>query len=357
MKSLPRFLMHRARELALYSRSFKSGKGRLLFVPSTGKQFAGLLRSYEIADELRKRGWNCLVLPKQLEPAQRRRVAQIYHPDLVILLKSRDDQNYPHFFAGTPYIYDLDDADFVDPNLVSRIREDVTEARAVMAGSRYVANWCQEHNPNTHVVWTGSRPMEANWPAHKDRRQILTWAQSNPINYPREFDFVVSVMETIAKERQGLTLRLYGGDASQDGGRSRYLERRGVSVQWMPFMDYDAFVRSLGDTVIGFSPISIESEFSRGKSFGKILAYLTARVPVITSDEVDHSAFFTRESGVVSNDPEVWVSEALSLLASDAKRTEMAKKAHDLFMSKLSLDVTTDKIERLVQDTLTLEHS
>lgn len=348
MSSLPRFLMHRLREAALYARSFGRGKGRILFIPSTGRQYAGLLRGYEIAAALRNRGWHCLVLPKQLEPVQRRRVAKYYAPDLVILLKSRDDANYPHFFAGTPYLYDLDDADFVDPRLVGRIREDVAGATAVMAGSRYVAAWCRQHNANTHVIWTGSRPVEAKWPDHTARGPILTWAQSNPVKYPREFDFVVAVMERIAKQRDGLTLRLYGGDAARDGGRSTHLERLGVKVQWMPFMDYTAFIRSLGDVAVGFSPIAMESEFSKGKSFGKILAYINAHVPVITSDEVDHGAFFTPGSGIVSNDPEAWVREAVALLDAPERRNDMARTAYDLFMQNMSLEVTATKVENLM---------
>ncbi|MEY8842268.1 hypothetical protein AB9K41_24835, partial [Cribrihabitans sp. XS_ASV171] len=59
-------------------------------------------------------------------------------------------------------------------------------------------------------------------------------------------------------------------------------------MELKPFMSYDEFLASLRDVAVGLSPVHPDSDFSKGKSFGKILAYLDAKVPVICSEAVDH---------------------------------------------------------------------
>lgn len=348
-----RIAAHHLREAALYPRIIGAPKERkVLILQSMGREMSGLLRGYEMADKLNERGWHCLVPPKQLSLGQRRRVLRWFGPDIVLLLKSRDPRNSRALLEGYPYLYDVDDADFLDPALTARMADDVAGAKGVMAGSRYVADWCRQHNPNTRVVWTGAKPMARSWTDHSNRGRLLTWAQSNPVRYPKEFDFVVTVMEQLAQRQRDLTLRLYGGDGTGDGGRSDRLRACGVTIQWMPYMDYDAFVRSLDDVAIGFSPICVQSEFSRGKSFGKIIAYLDARVPVITSNEVDHSALFTPGTAVVSNDPDIWVAEAEALLSSADKRRAMSDAAYDLYLANLSLDAAANKVEAFISEIL-----
>lgn len=348
-----RSAMHRLREAALYARMpFAPRGGKILILQSTGRTMSGLLRGYEIAGRLRDRGWNCVVLPKQLELSQRKRFLRRFDPDLVLLLKSRDARNSHELLKDYPYLYDLDDADFLNPEIAERMIADIRNARGVMAGSRYVADWCRQHNPNTRVVWTGTRPSVTDWTDHSRRGRIVTWAQSDPVRYPAEFDFVVSIMEQLAARESDVTLRLYGGDGTGDGGRSERLRGAGLTVQWMPFMGYGDFIRSLDEVAVGLSPVRVQSDFSRGKSFGKILAYLDARVPVIASDEVDHSVFFTPESGVISNDPEIWLTSLQMLLKSPDKRNAMAEAAHARFLRYLSLDVATDQVETFIRETL-----
>jgi glycosyltransferase involved in cell wall biosynthesis len=348
-----RSVMHRLREAALYARMPFAPKGRkILVLQSTGRTMSGLLRGYEIADQLCDRGWNCLVLPKQLELAQRKRVLRRFDPDLVLLLKSRDPRNSHALLKDYPYLYDVDDADFLDPEITERMTADVAGAEGVTAGSRYVADWCRQHNPNTRVVWTGTRPSVTNWTDHSSREPIISWAQSDPTRYPREFDFVVEVIEQLAAQRDGVRLRLYGGDGTGDGGRTERLRAKGVTVDWMPFMSYEDFIASLDDIAVGLSPICVQSDFSRGKSFGKILAYLDARVPVVASDEGDHEVFFTPGTGVISNAPEVWVQAISGLLDSPEARNDMVRAAHTRFLEKLSLSVATDQVEALIRETL-----
>ncbi|RYH12335.1 glycosyltransferase [Tropicimonas sp. IMCC6043] len=256
---------------------------------------------------------------------------------------------------GHRYVYDLDDADFHDPKLTVRMERDVAEFVGVIAGSRYIARWCRQFQPNTRIVWTCARPIEVARPDHRDRAPTIVWAQSQPEGYPAEFEFVTGVMEALARRRKGVRLRLYGDGAPGESDHVARLEAAGVTVEWMPFMEYGAFVRSLCDMSVGLAPLRPQAAFSRGKSFGKILAYLDAGVPVIASDEVDNALLFESGSGVVSNDPEVWVAEIDRLLDAPEIRNEMSRKADRIYRQRLSVDVAVDLVEAFLLDCLDRE--
>ena len=341
-----RFAAHRWRELKLYPALARRKPGRtVLFLPSMGRQMSSLHRGYAIADALNARGWCAVVLPHQLELVQRQRVLRWLNPDISVLLKSRNPMNSHRLLAGRRYVYDIDDADFHADDMVERMERDVSASVGVIAGSRYVEQWCAQFQPNTRLVWTGTNPHPGPFPAQAERGPLVAWAQSQPERYGDEFDMVVEIMERAAARRPGIRLRLYGDGPAQDGGRSARLERAGVTVEWLPFLGYDAFIASLGDAAVGLSPICTQSPFSRGKSFGKILAYLDARVPVITSDAADNALFFTPETGVVSNDADVWVESIIRLLDSASVREDMAARAYAEYRERLSVDAAVDRVE------------
>ena len=113
-----------------------------------------------------------------------------------------------------------------------------------------------------------------------------------------------------------------------------------------------AFLASLRDVAVGLSPIVAASPFSQGKSFGKILGYLDAGVPVIASDEADHALFFTAESGVVSNDPAVWEAAVARLLDDGAARAAMAGAARADMQRRLSVAAAAARLDGVLRGLL-----
>lgn len=325
------------REAALYP-AIARGRGasrRIAFLPSDAKVQSSLLRAYNIADELEKQGWATLVVPRHLSLAQRRRVLGAFRPDLVVLQQCRHPLNRVEYLRQYPLILDIDDADFLDPELTQVLEDTARHAVGVICGSRYIRDWAAQFSDNAQVIWT-TTPISPSLISDVDKRQpIVTWAQSSPLGYPNELDFVSDVMTEVAHRRGPTHLRLYGWDGPSDHPVLARLRDAGVMVELLPFMSYDAFIASLSTAAVGLSPIVPEG-FSKGKSFGKILAYLDAKVPVICSDEVDHELFFTPRSGVVSSDPEVWVREICRLLDDPAARADMASAAHDDYARRLS---------------------
>lgn len=309
---------------------------------------SSLLRGYNIAAALRERGWNAAVLPKQLDLSQRKRVLRLFNPDVAVLMGSRLSDNNCALLQGVPYVYDIDDADFHDPAMTDRMVQDVSAARSVVAGSRYVADWCKQYNSDTQVVWTGSPRVEREFLSQMRRPKLVTWAQSAPFGYLDELNFVIEMLAGL--DRKDYVLRLYG--TSPEDARSPALEplrKQGVDVELLPFLPYDGFLKSLENVAVGLSPICTSAPFSRGKSFGKILAYLSSGVPIVTSDEVDHGRFFTAETGVVSNDMEVWRQAVSALLDDPLRRENMAHAALAAFNDRLTTHAATVHLEPVLE--------
>ena len=114
-------------------------------------------------------------------------------------------------------------------------------------------------------------------------------------------------------------------------------------------MPYDRFLCALDDVAVGLSPICPETPFSRGKSFGKVLAYLDRGVPVIASDEADHSLFFTPGTGIIGNDPALWAEAVEGLLGDAAARQAMADAGHAALCARLSTAAAARQVDRLLR--------
>lgn len=315
-----------------------------MFFPSSTREGASLLRAYLISDQLADHGWNSVAVPAQLELGQRERVVRRFDPDLIFFQQCRHAYNDAEHAFGRKFVLDIDDADFLDPRLKDKLTRTCEAASGVIGGSRYVRDWCATHNSNTTIVWTGTPETTGPRPDHAERAPIIAWAQSSPIGYHKELEFVRDFCAGMRAASSRFTLRLYGVSTESERAYLCSFFGEKQSLQLLPLLSYERFVRSLYEVSIGLSPIVYAFEFSRGKSFGKILGYLDAKVPIIASDHADHGLFFSGESGVVSNDPARWVEAATVLLKDAGARNAMADKAFDQFRAQLTTPVAARRV-------------
>ena len=201
-----------AREIPLHGRL--AGMGRdgplAVFLPCEGRRGAALLRCYNMAAALGPLGWRCLVLPATLTLAQRRAFIGRSAPDILVMQGARHDLNRPEFYPGLPIAYDMDDADFHLPHLTGPVGRAMPGVATVLAGSRYVAEWCRAAGAGeAHVVWTGTPVSAGPRPPHAGRPPVIAWAQTRPMTYVREAEFVRRVMAGLGRTHPGLRLRLY----------------------------------------------------------------------------------------------------------------------------------------------------
>jgi hypothetical protein len=344
---------HGLREVATLPQALVGGdRPRLAVCPSGSMSPRDDLRAYALGRTLRARGWSVMIVPKQLGWSQRQRLFRLFRPDLLLFQTCRHGLNDADHAMGHPWVLDLDDADFLDVALQDRMERTAAGAAGVVAGSRFIRDWARRFNPQVRVIWTGTPQTAGEPPDHAARPRVVTWAQSGPLGYPAEVAFVADLQRRLLARGEAFRLRLYGVNTPEDEARLRASFEPGSDLELLPFMTYRAFLASLREVAVGLSPIIAASPFSRGKSFGKILGYLDAGVPVVCSDEADHALFFTARSGVVSNDPDVWAEAVARLLNDPAARNDMAAQATQAFRSRLTIDVAADLTDRFLRDLL-----
>lgn len=351
LKALARPALGLLREAPVHSgRMLHWGRGpRAVFLPAYGPEGAALLRIYNMATALRPLGWRTLVLPPKLTLAQRHRLLAQLSPDVVVMQGARHALNRPRLYPGQTIVFDMDDADFHLPHLSTPVRRAMADVRAVTAGSSYVADWCARAGAReTHVVWTGSPVSLEFRRAQGVRPPVIAWAQSRPMTYTREADLVREVTARIAARRPGVTLRLFDRRPDDDPGFAASFHAPGLGVEWRPFTGYSDYLADFDDVALGLAPLCPESPFSRGKSFGKVLAYLDSRVPVIASAAGEHRAFFTERTGVVSNDLDHWVDAACGLLNDGEARGRMADAAFEAYRRRLSISASARQLDRIL---------
>ena len=354
-RAIPRKILSIARGTAFWIRHPKARDERptVVLFPVKGPIGASLLRMYHVATGLRGLGWNAVLVPFNLTLAQRHRILQRFQPDLVLMQGVRHQLNRPQLYPGQRIVMDIDDADFHLHHLEAPMKAAMPEVALVLAGGRYVGDWCSDHGaPRVEVVWTGSPVSDASHRPQGERPKVIAWAQAKPDSYKLERAWVLDVVARLVPRHPDLTLRLYGLGPSSDKAILAPFEEAGIRVQWLPEMDYDAFLASFDDVALGLSPIQPETPFSRGKSFGKVLAYLDRKVPVIASDEAEHAAFFTEKSGVITNDPEEWARRADQLLSDAELRQAMADAAFEDYKKRLSKGAVSARVDRILRDLL-----
>jgi hypothetical protein len=331
----------------------RGGSPRVAFLPSKGREMASLLRIYRLAEEMQRIGWIVLVLPPTLTLAQRHRLLRQFGADVLVMQGARHPLNRPGLYPGDRIVYDMDDADFHLPHLAEPVRQAMDEVALVLAGSRYVADWCRSRGARARVVWTGTPPSVPAPPPQSGRPPIVAWAQSAPVDYGAERAFVLDVMRRVAARREGVRLRLFGRRSEDTAAILEPFEDAGVHVEWMPMMTYTRFLHALDDVAVGLSPICPETPFSRGKSFGKVLAYLDRAVPVVASAEADHALFFPPGSGVLSDDPATCADAVLGLLDDAPARQTMADAAGQAFRARLSTEAAAREVDVALRRLLT----
>lgn len=350
---------HRLRETLVHGHRLvqPANRPRILIFPSEPMSpgSASDLRGWAIVRELRRLGWRANAVPAQLEHRQRDRIVRFERPDIILLQQSRHPLNRPRFFGGLPCVFDADDADVMDPRCTDAVVECCRESAAVIAGNRYLANIFRQHNPRVNVIWTGtyvrSRPVNR---SDRQRSPIITWASSAPALCPVEAQLIQALILRLAEENR-FEFYLYGvNNPHWADGYTAPLRRAGIPVRIFPPMPYKKFIRSLETVAIGLQPICMSHPFSRGKSFGKLLAYMASGVAIVASDNLDHPLFFQHKFNgmLASENLDDWTSCCRLLLVNADVREQIAQRGQTDLSRRLTTARAAELVDRVLVDVL-----
>ncbi len=340
-------------EALLHARTLSAQRRRpsvVVFPSNQPWDAASNLRAWLVAPELEKLGWRVLVVPAFLSLSQRRRILARARPDAVLIQQTRHDLNDPALYSPYPCVLDIDDADVLDPRIHARVGARAASAAAVVCGSRFIAQQLRSYNANTHVIWTGTPDIIGPpRPSPSEREPIVAWAHSEPLRYPLEAALVQRVMTEVVR-RTKCTFWLFGTSESDAKEWLAPLRAAGGTCEAIASLPYEDYLGRVRQAAVGLHPVCIENEFSRGKSFGKLLAYLSEQVAVVTTNTIDHPLFFRdHENGLlVENDADAWISAIEALVENPQLRHDVAMKGFADYRSRL----TTRKFAALLDGVL-----
>ena len=359
---------HRVRESRLHLHRWwtPDRELRVLILPGPfGPGASSHLRGWALAAAMREIGIRAFCLPDQIEMTQRKRVLRLERPHVVIHQKLRRKAHRPWLYPQAINVLDMDDADFIDPVLGDEYSSIVSRFDAAVAGSRFTHDWLQQFCPTVETIWTGS-PLTKHVPKSRpsQRQAIVGWATSNLSGYPREAAFVRDVVLAAAREVK-FSLRLQGGgDVAAVRELFAPVREAGIKIEYSGFRPYRSFIRSLESLAVGLAPLVVENEadqplarnrFSAGKSFGKVLGYLAAGVPIVAANTADHPLFFRDgENGYLPDSPQAWSHRIVHLIRHPSARDVLAAAASRDFKAQLSTEAAArawaDLLARLVTE-------
>ncbi len=333
----------------LANRMSRGGDKRVVFFPdtmSTGS--SGDLRVKAVAEELKKFGWRVIVVPNWMDLEYRLKVVRRENPHVIFLQQSRHPLNRPRFYPGYATLYDIDDADYIKwPEIA---KECSTGASVAVAGSTHLAEVFRGYGAvDPEVVWTGTyiHSVPGAKP-NEERGDVITWAHSHPEGYPIEAALIMDVLLRVAERRQ-FVFRIYSDNSAWTEGYLAPLRAKGIVTEVYGARMYSAFIGSLATAAIGLHAVSMDHGPSRGKSFGKLLAYMAADVAVVTSNNVDHPLFFRNgENGMLVDTQDEWVSAIDRLLADAAARGAMVRAARKDFLERLTTRAVATKLDGIM---------
>ena len=162
---------------------------------------------------------------------------------------------------------------------------------------------------------------------------------------------MIETMKRVLAKCPDARLRLYDrGTEDRDSEEMlrRRIEAAGIPLEWPPAMSYGSYLATFDDVSVGLAPLSPESRFSRGKSFGKLLAYLDRMVPVVLSDTGEPARFFTGRTGLFATSTEEWTGSVIHLLKDRKVRSCLAGAAHVAFRSRLTSAATAARLSEVL---------
>jgi len=248
-------------------------------------------------------------------------------------------------------IYDFDDAVMYQartpeephPARLRRFCRTVQRAHLVIAGNGLLADRARKSGGrHVEVVPTGldtSRfPPKKAYSAHNPLR--LVWVGS--ASTLKQLAPFHDMFEALAQARTKVVLRIIA-DAS--------LEVPGLAVENVPWM-LQTESHLLAESDVGIAPLP-DTPYTRGKCGFKVLQYMAAGLPVITSPVGVNAEYVTPEkTGLWARSPKEWV-EAVERLAADTRlRERLGHKGRERAVKEFDFKALAPRVCELIEQAL-----
>lgn len=306
-------------------------------------------RVYNLGKYLRQLGWRLIIVPPQLELSQRRRILFLEKPDILLIQKGRHPLNYPQLYQASHIVFDLDDADFLDPAQTQQVIDCCRDSELIICGSQFVADYCRQYNSNIEIVWSGMDLEFRNYPPSSQRQPIVAWGTSDAIGYDREREFLVKIMIELRKKTD-FEFWIYGVTNFQSIAKDvEHLKQNHIPTKLFPLLSLNQYHDSLERVAVGLHAVQDSNSYSLGKSFGKINSYMQCGVPILVQNRLDYPNFFKDgHNGMLADSIQEWVDKAYQLLVDPQLRDNITHQARLDFENRLSSRAIAHRIDRIL---------
>ncbi len=246
--------------------------------------------------------------------------------------------------GGHPFVLDLDDAIFHQYDshrlapvrwlLGDKIASVMRRARAVIAGSPYIADYARRHNPRVEVIPT----------VVDTRRYRVKEGSSDPftvgwIGSPSTTPHLEHAIPALREAARRAPLRLLTiGAAPRDWP--------GLDVEMRPWSE-DREVDDLLECDVGIMPLPDEP-WARGKCAFKLIQYMACGLPTIASPVGANTSVVTPETGLLADTHAEWVASIDRLRANPDLRQKLGAAGRRRADASFSVSVHAERIASLL---------
>ncbi|MBE9516189.1 MAG: glycosyltransferase family 4 protein [Proteobacteria bacterium] len=316
---------------------------RILFVSKGTHAASTRYRALHYFDCLQQAGWQTEHFTAHSSPVSRIRLllkARQFHTVVIVR------RLFPAWFMGMlqlacdNIVFDFDDAIFTHSsgaNAARRIKRFTTMVvycNQVWAGNGFLANAASKNN-NVMLLPTAINTGHYAVNTVKPETSIdLVWIGSSSTR--KYLELVLPILESLATELPQLRLKIIA-DFSLDTRQIKTLP-----VQWAE----DTEAMELASSHIGIAPM-IDNDWTRGKCGLKLLQYMAAGLPVISSPfGANREIVIEGETGLFADSEQQWKNAIRTLASNVDLRQRMGNTGKQRVLDHYSINTNCEKIKK-----------
>lgn len=249
--------------------------------------------------------------------------------------------------AARRLVFDLDDAIFCNTDgspsstRMSRFKAMVAACDHVTAGNGFLASKVAQFNPRVSIVPTSvdvSR-YAAQAPNPDGHFDVVWIGSSSTRKYLEE---AVPALREASRRLPALRLKIIADFDLKSPGFPT------VPVRWRA----DTEASELASAHVGIAPMR-DDDWSRGKCALKVLQYMAASLPVLSSPAgVNAEAVEEGQTGFLASSREAWVERLVELAGNPQLIAEMGRRGRQRVESLYSLEVVAGKLLAVIDSAL-----
>jgi glycosyltransferase involved in cell wall biosynthesis len=320
----------------------------ILFISKSDTSPSTRYRAFAYFDRLRSDGWNPAHLSAHRSLRSRLEILRAARSaDVVVLLRKTFGPFYIKLLRrhSLYLILDFDDSVFcksdgsVSKTRMSRFKRTVSLCDQVWAGNLFLSGVAGKYNTLVSVIPTAIDPSKYEKPFDKPENSlVIVWIGSKSTS--KYLKAELPRLEKLAERLKSIELKIVA-DFSLESDRLAI-----SAVPWSETTEAEALLTSH----IGIAPMP-DNDWTRGKCGLKVLQYMAAGLPVISSpsgvnaDIIDHGV-----TGFLPHNDDEWYQSVKKLMEDPELARKFGKAGQKKVRDEYSVDAVYEKMKLSLVD-------